>query len=93
MSQPVDPRFPPEVAGSPRGGEPPAAAATPAPVYDRLGKEWSWVPGKGQYVCEDPTYLGPGVTSPGAIPPDRQPYYAHPPTPLQQALAEETEEY
>lgn len=86
MSLPGD-RMPEAVSGSHVDGQPPAQAEV-ASVWDRLGVEWEWVPAKGQFVCADPEYPGPGVTEPGAIPRDRQPFYAHPPSETQLLAAE-----
>jgi hypothetical protein len=60
----------------------------PQPVYDREGVRWSWEPERQLFICDDPNYDGPPVTEPGAIPPERQPTFAHPPT-LRQQIAME----
>lgn len=87
MSLPGD-RLPEEVQGPHHDGQTPAASSEKPSVYDRLGREWPWVRTKGQYVCCDPDYKGPGVVEPGAIPVEFQPIYAHPPNPIQIAAAE-----
>lgn len=60
----------------------------PQHVYDRSGARWAWDPERALFVCEDPAYTGPAVTEPGAIPAERQPTYAQPPTEVQQIAAE-----
>lgn len=66
-------------------GSVPAAAADLPPVWDRFGAQWVWSPDEGGYVCQDDTYRGPVVVEPGAIPTDRQPFFAHPPNAAQRA--------
>lgn len=59
------------------------AEGEPAPVWDRTGVCWSWDTRRQLYICDDPTYSGEPVTEPGAIPPERQPTFAHPPNEAQ----------
>lgn len=82
--------MPEEAAGDDTPGYTPAEKADPEPVWDRLGSRWTWRAEDAGYLPEDEDYIGPVCRSPGAIPLDRQPYYAHPPTQMERALAEET---
>ena len=82
MSLPEE-RIPPEAVATGAPGKPQAYASEMAPVWDVTGTRWSWVHEEGGFICDDPTYLGPVATTPGAIPVDRQPFYAHPPSDLQ----------
>lgn len=57
--------------------------------YDGLGEKWIWVSDDQLWYCADPgKFDGPGITEPGALPIERQPYYAHPPNEAQQIARE-----
>lgn len=57
--------------------------------WDGLSARWIWVADEAMWFCADPSeYDGPGITEPGALPPERLPYYAFPPNEAQQIARE-----
>lgn len=71
-------------SGYPVEPEPPGSDPDDRPpLFDRHGVRWDWVREHHYYVCSDPEYLGPTITSAGAMPVERCPVYANPPNEAQ----------
>lgn len=57
-------------------------------VFDRNGTEWTWDADTCLFTSTDPSYTGPAVTEPGAIPAELQPTFAAPPNDAQRVAME-----